>query len=116
MMIGGYTALVEKLFICYLRDMLRPHRLSIYTTGLYKHKCNKDRKTYEHYKNRIDRIEAERFFTERNQDFKMWCDLMNWEPNAILQIVRDCVKNNQDRLYGKRALQAYFKSKEGIYE
>lgn len=114
-MIGGYTALVEKLFICYLRDMLRPHKLSKFSIGLNKHTVQ-GKYTYYHVRNRINRIEAERFFTERNQDFKMWCDLMNWEPNAILQIVQDCVKNNQDRLYGKRALQAYFKSKEGIYD
>ena len=113
-MIGGYTALVEKLFIQYLRDMLRPHRKFVFTTGLYAHTCNKNRKIYVHYLNRYRRIEAEKFFTDRNPDFKMWCDLMNWEPAEILQIVQDCVEKNQDRLYGKRALQAYFKSREGI--
>ena len=113
-MIGGYTALVEKLFIQYLRDMLRPHRLSKFATGLYKHKCNKNRKTYEHYKNRINRIEAERFFNNRNKDFQMWCDLMNWDSSEILKIVEECIEKKQDRLYGKRALQAYFKSRGDI--
>lgn len=111
-MIGGYTALVEKIFVCYLCDMLRPHKLSKFSIGLNKHTVRG--KSYYHVRNRINRIQAEKFFTDRNPDFKMWCDLMNWEPAAILQIVQDCVEKNQDRLYGKRALQAYFKLKEGI--
>lgn len=113
-MTGGYNALAEKLFICYLRDMLRPHRKFVLTTGIYAHTCNKNRKIYMHYLNRYRRIEAEKFFTERNADFRMWCDLMNWDYNAILKIVQECVEKNQDRLYGKHALQAYFKSREGI--
>lgn len=112
-MTGGYTALVEKIFIQYLRDMLRPHKLSKFSIGLNKHTVY-GKYTYYHTRNRISRIEAEKFFTDRNTDFHMWCDLMNWNSDEILKIVKDCVEKNQDRLYGKRALQAYFKSKEGI--
>lgn len=106
-MIAGYTNLVEKLFICYLRDMLRPHKLNKFSIGLHRHTCNNG-KVYEHYRNRINKIEAERFFTDRNQDFRMWCDLMEWDSRMILQIVKHCVDNNLDRLQGKHALQAYF--------
>lgn len=113
-MIGGYTALAQKLFISYLKDMLRPHVYAKkFGLGLNKHTVQ-GKYTYYHQRNRIDKIEAERFFNERNADFNMWCSLMDWEPQKILQIVKDCVDNNQDRLYGKKALQAYFNSTEGM--
>ena len=111
-MMGGYTALAQRLFISYLKDMLRPHNVHKFSIGLHKHTSNG--KTYENYRNRRNRIEAERFFTERNEDFKMWCNLMGWDPAKILTIVKECFENNHDRLYGKHALQAYFKSTEDI--
>ena len=111
-MIGGYTAFAQTLFISYLKDMLRPHNIHKFSIGLNKHTVH-GKYTYYHQRNRINRIEAEKFFTERNKDFQMWCNLMNWDPIVVLQIVKDCVEKDQDRLYGKRALRAYFKSAEG---
>lgn len=110
-MIAGYTALAQKLFISYLRDMLRPHRLNRFSVGLHKHTCNGG-KVYYHERNRFDKIAAEKFFTEHNKDFQFWCNLMEWDAAEILKIVDYCVQNNKDRLYGKNALKAYFTTKK----
>ena len=105
---SGYSALAEKIFISYLCDLLRPHNIhNKLSVGLHKHTCNNG-KVYYHPRNRIARIEAERFFKPYNKDLQFWCDIMNWESTKVLEIVNYCIKNNQDRLYGKHALQAYF--------
>ncbi|MBQ9539922.1 MAG: hypothetical protein IJU89_00660 [Alphaproteobacteria bacterium] len=108
-MTGGYSALAEKLFISYLCDLLRPHSLRRISLGLHRHVVA-GKYTYYHPRNRFERIEAERFFRPHNKDFLMWCDMLGVLPNDVLKLVEFCVKNNKDRLYGKHAMRAFFKS------
>ena len=114
-MIGGYTALAQRLFISYLCDMLRPHNIhNPLSTGLHRHVCNKNRRVYYHPRNQINKQTATRFFQEHNKEYQFWCNLMNWDGKKILAIVNHCVENDLDRLDGKKALRAYFNTTDGM--
>lgn len=108
-MSGGYSALAEKLIISYLCDLLRPHSLRRISLGMHRHTVQ-NKYIYYHPRNRAARLEAERFFRPNNKDFMMWCDMLDIDAAHVLQIVDFCVHNNKDRLYGKHAMRAYFKS------
>ena len=112
-MSGGYSALAEKLIISYLCDLLRPHSLRRISLGLHRHTV-KNKYIYYHSRNRINRIEAERFFTPNNKDLQVWCDILGIDAAGVLKIVDFCVKNNKDRLYGKHAMRAYFDQSRDI--
>lgn len=103
--------LAERVFVSYLRDMLRPHNIhNPFSQAIHRHTANNG-KVYYHPRNQRNKIEAERFFTAHNQELQWWCDQLNIEKPDILQIVNYCVAHNKDRLYGKRAMRAYFKQK-----
>lgn len=107
-MIGGYSALAEKLIVSSLCDLLRPHTLRRKSSGLNKHRVGIYE--YHHPRNRRDKIAAERFFSPHHpKELVWWCELIDASPAEIRRIVQYCVKNDKDRLYGKRMLRAYFK-------
>ena len=113
-MIGGYTALAQKLFISCLCDILRPHNIhNVLSLGLHRHTCNNGR-VYYHPRNQVNKQNAEKFFQEHNKEFQFWCNLMNWDGKKILQIVKHCVDNDLDRLAGKKAMRAYFETTDGM--
>ncbi len=110
-MIGGYSMLAERLIITSLCDLLRPHTLRRKSSGLNKHRVG--RYVYHHPRNRRNKIEAERFFSERNTtEFDYWCGLLNADPADVRKIVNYCVTHDKDRLYGKRVMRAYLKKKQ----
>lgn len=110
-MIGGYSALAEKLIISSLCDLLRPHTLRRMSAGFNKHRVGIY--TYHHPRNRRNKIEAERFFSDRNRpDLEQWCDMLNADVADVLKIVRYCVDHDKDRLFGKRIMRSYLKARQ----
>ncbi len=104
-----YWDLAEKIFVSYIRDLLRPHNIhNPFSNGVYRHKSNGGR-VYYHPRNQINKIDAKRFFSPRSEDLQYWCDALGIDKGEILKIVNHCVTHNHDRLYGKKAMRAYFK-------
>lgn len=109
--------LVERVFISYICDLLRPHPQGDIVKQYFEKKIYKTKsgeiqtKVYSRWTNHKLHREAKRFFNPANPDFKDLCDFCDIEPLEIITIINHCIKNNEDRLYGKRAMRAYFKAK-----
>lgn len=109
--------LVERIFISYICDLLRPHPKGevirqYFEKKVYKNKSGKTKtKVYPRWTNHKLQSQARKFFNVKNPHFTELCDICNIEYADILKITDFCIANDEDRLFGKRAIRAYFKAK-----